>query len=210
MFRSAFDACFATRFMENPENPAGGATGEPAKPSEPAKPKFEWTPEQQAEINRIAAEERRTAEQSAKAKLEQDLTEKKRQEDEAREREEATKRGEFDKVKSDLESKVVTTEERAKTAEGQVKFLREFVDKTLEREIEELPEVLRKFDPGTDADLQARLNWLETAREAAKEIEPTTPTAPGNRPPKRPSNNAPDREDTKKSLRQSRTGRRSF
>lgn len=208
MFRSMLGTSLLAPMFETPGESGGG--GNPVNPPKPDDNKWVPTAEQQAEINRIAAAERRDAEEKTRAKFEADLAEKKRKEDEQRERDEATKRGEFEKVQNQLETKANEAEAKVKELDNTNKFLRAFVDKTLEREIAELPDVIKAFDPGETADIQVRLDWLEKARDQADKFESENGTREfaGARPPRKPATPGnPSPSEIRQQVRRSMRGR---
>ncbi len=126
---------------------SGTGDGNGGKP-----PKVEFTAEQQAEVNRITAETKR-----------RERAEAKREADEAKLKEQ----GEFQKlhdaletrVKSELEPKALLADELA----GEV-------NTSIDEEVKEWPESLKKQDPGKD-NVKARLTWVRNSRELAKELQ---------------------------------------
>jgi hypothetical protein len=164
--------------------------------------KFEWTKEQQDEINRIAAETRREAAEKARRELEAENERKRQQEEEKREQEEAVKRGEFDKVKGALESKLQEAEGKVEALSSENEILRKFYDSTIKAELDDMPDFIKEFDPGEEASIEDRFNWFEKARvQTAKyyEQQGQKPRRPGNRTPKTPS--APNNDDIRQQAR---------
>ena len=91
---------------DHDDDPPNGdpPNGDPPKPDD--KPKFEWTPEQQAEIQRIAAKEAKEAARKARADRDAEIERERKAAEADAERKKQEAAGEFESVKASL------TEER--------------------------------------------------------------------------------------------------
>jgi hypothetical protein len=106
------------------------------------------------------------------------------EEKKARERDEAVKAGETEKVRTSLQSEIdaLTADRDAKAAR-----LAE-IDAERAKDIEEGVKAFPKdlpalaFDPGADADLDSRWRWFQTAAKQASEATKTTPRGNGRNP----------------------------
>lgn len=149
---------------EKPNGDGDGKGGE--KPS-----RIEWTDEQHEAIKKIVAKEAGEAARAARKAVEAEIAAKAEEEKKARERDEAAKRGEFDTVRSSLESE----RDAAKAERDSLKARLDAIDAerkaAIESGIREFPKDLPAlaFDPGADADLDARWRWFVTAQKQAGE-----------------------------------------
>jgi hypothetical protein len=142
------------------------------------------TDEQHAEIRRIAAKEAKKAADAARAARDAEIAAAAEEEKKARERDEAVKAGETEKVRTSLQSEIdaLTADRDAKAAR-----LAE-IDAERAKDIEEGVKAFPKdlpalaFDPGADADLDSRWRWFQTAAKQASEATKTTPRGNGRNP----------------------------
>ena len=165
-------------------NPPGGEGNPPeTPPTPPAKPQFD--DDQQRHINDLLAKERKTAEERTALRLREEADAKAKADKEQRERDEAAKRGEFDTVRADLESKVTTIEGERDTLATEADALRTYFNSQYEAALKDLPEVVTAFKPGDDASFADKSAWLTKAQEQAAKV--ATTQAAGNRPNPNPA-----------------------
>lgn len=170
----------------------------PTPEPDPKPEKVEFTPDQNDWISKKIAYEVK----ADREKREAADTEAKKKADEQRERDEATKRGEFDTVKQKLEGDLQTANTNLDNATAELTTLREYVNADIKAAIKDLPKALLAFDPGEDASLANRLDWLTKAKANAAEIAKET-ARPGNGPNPNPANGQFDLEAEKQRARQS-------
>lgn len=152
----------------------GGQQGEP-------KPTF--TAEQQAELNRIVAREKKAAADKAKAdaKAERDAAD-----DEARkakDADDARKAGDFEKVEGQLRGDLTSAVADRDAVTAERDELRAFFDGQVAAALKTLPDALKDFDPGPAAPFAARKAWLEKALKRAAEVDRGGARGNGANPP---------------------------
>lgn len=178
---------FASQFFNADDgNPGGGTPPE----SPPKEEKVTFSPEQQQYLNNLLAAERKEAEEKTALKIKADADLKAQSEREARERDEAAARGEFDKVRTDLESKVTTIEGERDALAGEAESLRTYFDAQYTAALKDLPDVITAFKPADDASFSVKADWLSKAKEQAVKVGKMQ--TPGNNPNPSPANGTVD------------------
>lgn len=174
------------------------------KQGDAGKAKVEFTAEQTAEIGRLLAKERREA--SAKAKADADAARVAADEEakQARERDEAAARGEFDKVRAALEADAKAAKDESAALKAENDQLRAAVEAVLADEWKQLPAEVRDAYLGADDDPLAKLAFLPKAKKLAAKLAERDPAARGNGPDPKPGGPAglPSIEDTKREFAQ--------
>lgn len=174
--RSSYLVPFTSFFSEDdgkdPPNP----------PAKTEKPQFDDA--QQKHINDLLAAERKSAEQRTEQRLTDEAAAAKKKADEDRERDEAAKRGEFDKVRSGLEEKVTATESERDTLKTENEAITAYFSAQYTAALKELPEVITAFAPADDASFKEKSEWLTKAQEQAAKVG--SDLKPGNRPNPKP------------------------
>jgi hypothetical protein len=161
-------------FLFLQSNPLGG---DPPKNDPPDEVKFD--DKQQAKINDMLAAERKATEERVAARLKAERDEQDRKTKEQQARDEAEKRGEFDKVKTDLEGKVSTIESERDALKAEHETLSVYVKADIEavtkavREAKDSPaaKTLLDFHPGDDATPTQLLAWAQKAKTRLPELE---------------------------------------
>ena len=147
---------------------AGESGGSTTQQSEASKA-IEFTTDQHKEIDRIVAKNLREAKAKWGEEVAAAAAEAKAQEDKAREQDEAVKRGEFEKVKTGLETERDTAKTEADTLKDRVEQYEALAAKRVDALKDELKlpdEVMKRFPD--DADSLVKLTWLEEQGELAK------------------------------------------
>jgi hypothetical protein len=119
----------------------------------------EFTPEQQAHIDKLLGTTRTDARRKAldDAKKEQET-------------EDARKKGEFEKLYNDTKTKVDELEPyKARCEEYETRF-----NSMIDAQTKDWPEELKELDPGKD-NAKARLEWFERSRKLAERLKTTVP-----------------------------------
>ncbi|HXH79527.1 hypothetical protein [Nocardioides sp.] len=119
------------------------------------------TDAQRKEIDRRAANARRDGEQTAATKLKADADKAKADEDAKREVDEATKRGEFDTVRTGLERERDTHKADADALKAERDRAIEVLSKQIEGRRDALPDEVKATFP-TDAAPLAQIEWLDS------------------------------------------------
>lgn len=169
-------------FSPDPGNPGGGDGPDDTPPAPPKEEKVTFTPEQQQHLNNLLAAERKDAEEKTALKLKAESDAKAKAEKEQQERDEAEKRGEFDKVRSELEGKVSSTEQERDALASEKDLLQGYFDRQYAAALKELPEAILAFKPADDANVETKTKWLETAQEQASKLAKLQ-KKPGGNPP---------------------------
>lgn len=173
--------------MTEPTTPTEPTPANPVTPPSTEVPaKVTFSPEQQAEIDRLigkARTEGRDAEKTAAAAA-------KTAADAEAQRQADIAKGDFDKVKASLESErdVAQTERDALKTENQA--ITAYFSAQYAAAIKELPEVITAFAPADDASFAEKSTWLTKAQAQAVKIggDPK----PGNRPNPKPGDGTRD------------------
>lgn len=175
---------FAQQFFDaDTGSPSGGAAITATQINPPAPPKQEkpeFTPEQQEALNALLARERKDAEERTALRLKQEADAKAKAEQEARDHDNAAARGEFDKVRADLESKVALAEGERDALATEAETLRAYFDGQFQAALADLPEAILAFKPAEDADVSTKTAWLTKAQEQAKKLSASQTS--GNHP----------------------------
>lgn len=175
---TARNRVFSQQFFN--ADPGGGAGTTPdTPPVDQDKPTF--TPEQNEAINNLVAKARKEAEEKTALRIQQEADAKAQADKDARERDEAAKRGEFDKVRGDLEAKVASTEQERDGAVSERDALRTYFEAEYTAAVKDLPDVIAAFKPADDALFAEKSAWLTKAKEQAAKVASSTRT-PGNGP----------------------------
>jgi len=161
-------------------DPDPGAGGNP--PADPPEDKVTFDPKQQAELNRLLAEERRKSEQKIK-----DQTAKERAQEEAdRQRQADEAKGEYEKAKTALEQAKSAAETERDALKAENESYVTVLTAQYEAEVTEIPEAIWKvLKPADDAPLSEKMTQLHKAKELAKEVGAGKPA--GNPPNPKPA-----------------------
>jgi len=146
------------------------------------KPKVEFTPEQQAEVNRIAAREARKAAEKARADRDAEITAAQEKADADAKRKADEERGAFDEVKRSLESERDTVTAERDRLKAEHDALTSYFATQYEAALKELPDVIKAFAPDDDASFEVKSKWLTKATEQARTIDKQTPRGNGGDP----------------------------
>ena len=95
----------------------------------------------------------------------------------------------WQKLAEQHESRVAELEPLFKTQAERLTQFEEMIAKQLETEIKDWPKELKELDPGKEADLLARMAWVEKSRALAQKLA-AVPPAPGNGRLPRPAGQA--------------------
>jgi hypothetical protein len=141
---------------EKDKGGAGGGNGDPSKTPEP-KPKIEFTAEQQAELNRLLAKEKRDAEKATEKRLK-----------DSAEEEAAKTQGKFQELYDKLNQRVKDElEPKAALADKLSERLHDQID----GEIKDWHSAVKKAIPTREeADVEVRMAAVERNRELQKEL----------------------------------------
>jgi hypothetical protein len=154
----------------------------PVPPVKPDKPAFDDA--QQKHINDLLAAERKNAEERTEQRLKTEADKRDQDAKDQRERDEAAKRGEFDKVRTELEGKVTATETERDTLKTENDALTAYFTAQYATALKDLPEVITAFAPAEDASVTEKSEWLAKAQEQAAKVAGAT--KPGNGPNPKP------------------------
>jgi hypothetical protein len=166
-----FKPTYSRLFFDADADGSGGAgNGEGDKGGDATKPKtVEFSDEQQSEVNKRIAAARRQAEADAKARFEKDATDRAEAERVEKERKDAEAAGEFDKVRTSIETERDTFKTRAETAEAKAgeyeKLITPIVTERLDRLKAASAEVAKGFP--AEASVLDQLAWLDDPRTKA-------------------------------------------
>lgn len=190
--RSLLPIASSLPLLQSDPPPGGGnpPATPPADPKPPEPPKVEFTAEQQAKVNDIEARVRKDTEDRVRAALKAEADETKRKADADAQRKRDADAGEFDKVRQSLESERDTAKASLDAANAELETLRTYVTADIKAALKDLPKALLAFDPGDDAPIQARLDWLTKAKTSATELGGERQR--GNGPDKKPGGNGFD------------------
>ena len=183
--------------MFDGEQGAGGAestettTDTTARNAEPGaqdggSEKVEFTAEQQREMGRILARERKAAADKARAdaKAEADAVADQARKDKAAE--DAKKAGDFEKVESTLKTDLQAAKDAQSALQAQVDQYQAAVDAVLKADWDALADDVKEFYPGDEDDTLAKVNWLPKGKALHAKLHPekTDPKAAHGRDPK--------------------------
>jgi chromosome segregation ATPase len=102
------------------------------------------------------------------------------------------KRGEYEELAKKHEQRVKELEPLAQ----QLATLASLVKGQIDAQVKDWPEAIKTFDPGPDADVIARLAWMEKARpHVAPLVAQQRGLAPGNSPNPPPANQGTSEQD---------------
>lgn len=104
--------------------------------------------------------------------------------DEKRKQDEAAARGEFDKVRTELEGKVTSAESERNALKGENDLLTEYFNAQFAAALKDFPESIVAFAPAEDASFADKKAWLVKATEQAAKVGGEA--KPGNRPNPKP------------------------
>jgi hypothetical protein len=162
-----------------------GENADPPKDDKADPPKDDVKAEfTQAQVNDLIARERKSTEERINARIAAD----KQREKEQRERDEAEKRGEFDTVKADLESKLTTAEQEREALQERLDKALKTIEASVKASWEAVPEEVRDLYDGDDTDALRKHEFLNKPA-TTKLIERLTAQAakPGNGPNPNPA-----------------------
>jgi hypothetical protein len=176
---------------------------DPAKTEEPAKvaatpkvdksDKVEFNEAQQQKFNDAIAAVRKTTEETIRAAIAAEAEAAKQKADEDKAREEAEKRGEFDKVKTELETKAKTAEDALKTTTDELTNLREFFTEHVKSQTKEWSKELKDLLASPDAPVKDQVAQMTKLQKIADDLKKAT--GRGNGPDPEPANK--DKVDVK-------------
>ncbi len=165
--------------------------------------KVTFTPEQQAEIDRIAANARRDGKQTGKSEAEQALAAAKAQEDADRKRNAEIEKGNFDAVRSSLEQERDQAKVAVTDAETKYQQAISVLSPDVEARWKDLPTEVAAMYEGADDDILAKAAHLNRTKALVDRLAGMTPRT-GNGPnPRRIDGAGPTIDDTKNELRNS-------
>ncbi|HEU0164943.1 MAG TPA: hypothetical protein VFQ54_07850 [Thermomicrobiales bacterium] len=151
---------------------------EPTKVADPAKvdkpDKVEFNEAQQQKFNDAIAAVRKTTEETVRAAIAAEAAAAKQKADEDTAREEAEKRGEFDKVKTDLEGKLATAEDALKTTTDELTNLRELFTEHVKTQTKEWSKELKDLLASADAPVKDQVAQMTKVQKLADEMKKTT------------------------------------
>lgn len=174
--------------MTGTENGAGNETttattaqsGEQGETGSESKVTF--TAEQQAEMNRVVAKERRAAEARGKAEATQAASDAAEQARKDAATKDAKDRGEFEKVEATLRTDLQAAKDTSTSLQAKVDQYQAAVDAVLTADWDGLDADVLEYFEGDADDPLARLNWLPKGKKLQAQLHPdSTNTAnPGN------------------------------
>jgi chromosome segregation ATPase len=171
--------------------PPGGQTGQTPPPQsqtqsgqqQQQKTPIDALPPDVQEYIRLLRNEAKTTREQLEAE-----TRAKQQAEEER----LKKRGEYEELAKKHEQRVKELEPLAQ----QLTTLANLVKGQIDAQIKDWPEAIKTFDPGPDADVIARLAWMEKARpHVAPLVAQQRGQAPGNSPNPPPANQGTSEQD---------------
>jgi hypothetical protein len=102
------------------------------------------------------------------------------------------RQGEFQKLAEQREAEV----NRLKTYETRFTSLAEQTKAFIDAQTKDWPEIIKDYDPGPDADVEARIAWMNKSRPHAEKLAvQTRGQAPGNSPNPPPANQGTSEQD---------------
>jgi hypothetical protein len=116
----------------------------------------------------------------------------------AAETERLKKQGEFQTLAEKREAELNTVKPQLETLQGRYDALSTLLSQQLETEIKDWPVEIKAFDPGKDAPVEARMEWVSKSRALVEKLV-GAPARPGNRPG--PAASGPAGTDIKAELR---------
>lgn len=169
--------------MFDGEQGAGGAENTETKTDTTAKnaesgeqdsgsEKVTFTDEQQRELGRLLAKERKAAADKARAdaKAEADAREVQARKD--KEAEDAKKSGDFEKVESTLKADLQTANDEKASLQAQVDQYQAAVDAVLKADWDALADDVKEYFPGSEDDTLAKVNWLPKGKALQAKLHP--------------------------------------
>lgn len=189
-------------------SPNPNPTPEPNPNPTPPAPTF--TPEQEKDINGRIASARRQAEADAKAKFEKDATDRAEQEQTERERKAQEERGEFDKVRTGIESERDTFKAERDDFKTKYEKALETITPGVTAQWKDLPPEVTKMYRGAEDDVLAKHAFIADTADLVKTLtatKSTTQRVPLTPNPADPTS-GPSIEQTRKELAAARGVRR--
>lgn len=174
---------------------AGGGDGANANPggngggganAGDGKPKVEFSAEQQAELNRLLAAEKRTARAAGRAEAEAERTAAEDAARQERERNEAAARGEFDRVRGELEAERDRVKGERDDVQGRLDKAMAVIGPQVEAAWKDLPAEVAGMYDGADDDVLAKAAFVEKTKALAARLA-GGPTNKGNPPGPNPA-----------------------
>lgn len=104
----------------------------------------------------------------------------------AAETERLKKQGEFQTIAEQYKAELDQAKPALEGLQGKYDKLSATLNKQLEATIKDWPAEIKALDPGKDADLEKRLEWMDKAKLAVDKLV-KTPARPGNAPNPRPA-----------------------
>ena len=162
--------------------------------------KVEFSKEQQDELGRILARERKAASDKARAdaKAEADAVAEQARKD--KEAEDAKKAGDFEKVESTLKADLQTAKDEKAALQAQVDQYQAAVDAVLKADWESLADDVKEYFPGDEDDTLAKVNWLPKGKALQAKLHPdkADQKAAHSRDPKATGTSKATNEDARK------------
>jgi hypothetical protein len=118
------------------------------------------------------------AQEAAQTKIEADRK--------AAEDERLRQQGEHQKLAEQYKAELDQAKPQLEGLQGKYDKLSDMLNKQLEATIKDWPAEIKALDPGKDADLEKRLEWMDKAKLAVEKLV-KTPARPGNAPNPRPA-----------------------
>lgn len=171
--------------QDNPTDPPDNQNDDPQDPpADSKKLKIEFTPEQMAEVQRIARKEAKDARDKAlaDAKAERDRADEAARV--AKERDEATKRGEFDQVRTSLESERDAAKTEAESTKARAEAAEAIITAEVERRWKDLhaDSVALYTDLGNPDDVMAKYKALPRLETHTAQLKGTASPGAGVNP----------------------------
>lgn len=162
--------------------------------------KVTFTAEQQREMGRLLARERKAAADKARAdaKAEADAAADQARKD--KEAEDAKKAGDFEKVESTLKADLQTANDEKAALQAQVDQYQAAVDAVLKADWDALADDVKEYFPGDEDDTLAKVNWLPKGKALQAKLHPdkTDPKAAHGRDPRATGTSKPTNEEARK------------
>lgn len=171
-------------FLFLQENPPADdpPVNDPPKPGDdPKPPKIEWTKEQQDEINRIAAKERREGAKRAREDRDAEIEEQRKKDAVAAQRTKDQEAGEFEKVKESLQNDAKTASDERDTLKDQRDTLLGLLKADVDATWNDLPEEVKDAYDGEDDDVLAKKQHMTRMAKVTERLTAAS-SGPGNGP----------------------------
>lgn len=145
-----------------------------------------FTEEQQRELGRLLAKERKLAADKARADAKAEADARAEQARKDKEAEDAKKAGDFEKVESTLKADLQTANDEKAALQEQVDQYQAAVDAVLKADWDALADDVKEYFPGDEDDTLAKVNWLPKGKALQAKLHPdkSDPKAAHGRDPK--------------------------